>query len=319
MAEEQKQDKGHKEQPIIIKKVKKGGGHGHHGGAWKVAYADFVTAMMAFFIVMWILFSSEETKESVQYYFEHPEEFSVLTGQPSGSVPVDLGLKPRYGSGQKGEGDGSGSQPFSIKLDSQSTEALAEALRHKAVEDSIAAQEKVEEIGKDIEQRFSELTAVRPDLDKIMSSIKIEMTKEGLRIELIESTNSLFFQIGSDRLSDEAKSILTQLADKIGRLPNHVEIEGHTDSRGFSNRQIRSNWELSTERANSARRFLEEHGLWDGQIVKVTGYADRKLRNQDNPFDVSNRRVSIVIKQISAKEFLPTEAEESSTETAESQ
>lgn len=307
MADDQHREKSHKEQPIIIKKVKKGGGHGHHGGAWKVAYADFVTAMMAFFIVMWILFSSEDVKESVQYYFEHPEEFSVLTGQPSGQVPIDLGLKPRYGSGKEGNADGTGGAEFSLKLDSSSTNALAEALRHKAIEDSVAAQEKVEEIGKDLQRRFKELTAVRPDLDDILSSIKIEMTKEGLRIELIETTNSLFFQIGSANLSQEARSVLSQLGDEIGKLPNHVEIEGHTDSRGFSNREIRSNWELSTERANSARRYLEKNGLWDGQIVKVTGYADRKLRNVDNPFDVTNRRVSIVIKQLTAGDLMPTE------------
>ncbi len=301
MADEQR---GHKEQPIIIKKIKKGGGHGHHGGAWKVAYADFVTAMMAFFIVMWILASSEQVKQQVSEYFNNPSEFDIFTGEKkTGSVPVDIDL----GMTQKklGEGDGKGGKESIIKFDSETTDSLMSKLLHKAINDSILAHQRVEQIGKEIEKKLKDLISNRPDLEKILSSIKIEMTNEGLRIELIETSESLFFEVGSARLSREAVGILSQLAGEIGKLPNYVEIEGHTDSRGYKYGADYSNWELSADRANSARRILERNGFWEGQAVKVTGFADQKLRNPENPFDVVNRRVSILIKQMNSNQFLP--------------
>ncbi len=296
--------RGHKEQPIIIKKIKKVSGHGHHGGAWKVAYADFVTAMMAFFIVMWILASSEEVKENVSEYFNNPSEFDIFTGEKkTGPVPIeiDLGLKQL----KNGEGEGKSGKESFIKFDSETTDSLMSRLLHKAVNDSILARQRVEQIGKEIERKLKELVANRPELEKILSSIKIEMTIEGLRIELIETSESLFFEVGSARLSREAINILSQLAGEIGKLPNYVEIEGHTDSRGYKNKADYSNWELSADRSNSARRVLERNGFWEGQVVKVTGFADQKLRNPENPFDVVNRRVSILIKQMSANQFLP--------------
>lgn len=295
----------HKEQPIIIKKIKKGGGHGHHGGAWKVAYADFVTAMMAFFIVMWILGQSAEVKQKVQEYFTNPTEFNIFTGEPkSGPSPIDLNLgqtKP----GNDTKGSMNKSQNSILDFNQGLKDTLVKALMEKAKMDSAAAAKRVEEAGNELRKKFASLLAQRPDLDKILSSIKIEMTNEGLRIELIETSESLFFEVGSAKLSKEAILILQQLAAEIGKLPNYVDIEGHTDSRSYGSGSGYSNWELSSDRANSARRVLEKSGLWEGQILKVTGYADRKLRNPDNPFDVINRRISILIKQISANQFMP--------------
>ncbi|MBE2189366.1 MAG: OmpA family protein [Desulfobulbaceae bacterium] len=298
------EQKSQKEQPIIIKKVKKGGGHGHHGGAWKVAYADFVTAMMAFFIVMWILASSEEVKMQVAEYFEHPDRFELFSGKKkSGPIPIELDLENSKRraeiSASKGEGESI------LKFDKETTDTLYQKLLNKAVQDSILAQERVEQIGDDLRKRFSQLMTEMPEMEKILSSIKIEMTKEGLRIELIESTESLFFEIGSSKLSKAAINILKVLGREIGKLPNYVDIEGHTDSRSYRGASDYSNWELSTDRANASRRMLEREGLWDGQIVEVKGFADKRLRNPDNPFDMSNRRISILIKHINVDQFLP--------------
>ncbi|MGE5479076.1 MAG: flagellar motor protein MotB [Chloroflexota bacterium] len=287
---------GLSEQPIIIKKIKKGGHGGHHGGAWKVAYADFVTAMMAFFIVMWILASSEKVKESVAAYFKDPGAFSYITGKRT--VPIDLNLQPER---NKGAGKGQ----FTIKFDQEMADTLTAKMQAKAKQDSAIAAERVRTLGEELGKRFAQMMQEKPELKNILSSIKIEITNEGLRIELIESSESLFFEIGSAIVRKEAREVLAQLAREIGKLPNNVEVEGHTDSRAYSGKAVYSNWELSSDRANSSRRILESYGFWEGQIVKVTGFADRRLRNAANPFDVANRRVSILIKQLSSKDFLP--------------
>lgn len=299
MSDQQDQQHG-KEQPIIIKKVKKGGHGGHHGGAWKVAYADFVTAMMAFFIVMWILASSEEVKKAVVAYFEDPGAFSFVTGKRT--IPVDLDLKPQPGKGKK---DGEGKGEFIISFNQEMRDSLVNKLMEKAMEDSISAAKRVESVGKELQQLFNELVSQKPDLQKILENIKIEITKDGLRIELMETSENVFFKVGSAQLTPQAIEIMKILGNEIGKLPNNVQIEGHTDSRKYAAGSNYTNWELSADRANAARRALLQSGLWDGQITAVAGYADKKLRNPENPFDMSNRRVSILIKQISANQFLP--------------
>lgn len=299
MSDQQDQQHG-KEQPIIIKKVKKGGHGGHHGGAWKVAYADFVTAMMAFFIVMWILASSEEVKKAVAAYFDDPGAFSFVTGKRT--IPVDLDLKPQPGKGKK---DGDGKGEFVISFNQEMRDSLVNKLMEKAQEDSVSAAKRVESVGKELQQLFNELVMQKPDLQKILENIRIEITKDGLRIELMETSENVFFKVGSAQLTPQAIEIMRILGNEIGKLPNNVQIEGHTDSRKYSSGSSYTNWELSADRANSARRALLQSGLWDGQIIAVAGYADKKLRNPENPFDMSNRRVSILIKQISANQFLP--------------
>lgn len=307
MAAEQKQ---HKEEPIIIKKRRGHGGHGGHGGAWKVAYADFVTAMMAFFIVMWILGQSEEVKQSVTSYFEDPGAFSFVTGKRA--VPVDLNIRPS-GKGD-GDADSSGSDKdkskkdgFVFWLSTELQDSIVNRIRDKAMEDSSTAAKRVEKIKEELETLIKEQLAAKPELKDILSSIKIEMTKEGLRIELIESSESMFFEVGSSVVSGKAKDLLVKLGEEIGKLPNQVDIEGHTDSRKYAGKAVYSNWELSSERANASRRILESNGFWEGQVDRVTGFADRRLRNSGNPFDISNRRISILVKQMSAKDFIPEE------------
>jgi chemotaxis protein MotB len=295
------EDKYHKEQPIIIKKIKKGGRHAHHGGAWKVAYADFVTAMMAFFIVMWILASSEEVKQQVSDYFNNPLEYSIFTGErKTGSIPVDLDLADPKSSYKE---DNKSNQI--IKFDKETTDSLYSKFMQKAFMDSADAAKRVSKLNMEINSIIKELIASKPDLSTILESIKMEMTKDGLRIELIESTESCFFEVGSAKLSKEAESILKILGNEIGKLPNYIDLEGHTDSRAYKGLKGYSNWDLSTDRANSARKILQISGLWDGQLNKVTGFADQQLRNPENPFDMTNRRVSILVKHIGVKDFLP--------------
>lgn len=306
MAEQQEDIKSPKEQPIIIKK-KKSGGHGApHGGAWKVAYADFVTAMMAFFIVLWILGQSESVKQQIVSYFKDPGAFNFLTGKKT--IPVDLQLKPD----NNGEGEGKNNKKsdfyFVVPPDQSDTIAnkLYEKIHKLALEDSVKAAQKLEQTAEEIKKSIQEQLEKKPELKDILSSIKIEMTKDGLRIELLESKESVFFEVGSTKISPQAKEVLIQIAQEIGKLPNSCEIEGHTDSRNYAPGAIYTNWDLSTDRANAARKLLEESGLWDGQVIKVTGYADKKLRNPDNPFDISNRRISILIKQMNSNEFTQT-------------
>lgn len=301
MAEQE--EKKHKEEPIIIKKVKKHGGHAPHGGSWKVAYADFVTAMMAFFIVMWILGQSENIRQMVSAYFKDPGAFNFITGKRTVPVKIDI-----FENQEQGKGDGKQKQQFVFFLPPEQQDTLAEKvserLKKQAIDDSIKAVERVKNISKEIQNIFAESLAQNPNLKELINSIKFELTKEGLRIELIESQESVFFEVGSAKLKSAAKGLLAALAKEIGKLPNYVEVEGHTDSRQYGKHSTYTNWELSADRANAARRVLEENGLWPGQIVKVTGFADKKLKNPENPFDFSNRRTSILIKNISTSEIL---------------
>lgn len=314
MADKEQQQGSHKEQPIIIKKIKKGGHAGHHGGAWKVAYADFVTAMMAFFIVMWILASSEEVKQAVSGYFQDPGLFKYENSKDG--TPVNINIMPSAKKSGKGEGQGPGEgqnnsaagKPIEISFSDNAQKdslvsSVSEALKQKSISDSIKAFNNVAKMGESLKKDLINQISQRPELKEILSSIKIEMTREGLRIELIESKDALFFEVGSAKLSTEAVKILKQLGERIATIPNNVEIEGHTDARQYGKSASYTNWELSNDRANAARRVLSQY-LWNGQMDKVAGFADRKLRNPNNPFDMSNRRVSILIKQLSSGDFL---------------
>ncbi len=271
------------EQPII-KKKKKGGHHGHHGGAWKVAYADFVTAMMAFFLVMWILGLSDATKKGVAQFFTEPGAFSFTAGK---AMPVAIeNVRQSVGQG-KDDGKKSGG-----KGEYKLSDSMKKVVEFERVQDSARMQVLEQSVKKQIE----ELAKTDENLAKLMTSLKVEVTNEGLRIELVESEESVFFEVGSARLNKDAIVLLQKVGTEIGKIPNFVEIEGHTDTRGYGKGTGYGNWELSADRANSARRVLENNGLWDGQVIGVKGYADRKLRTPENPFDISNRRVTILVR-----------------------
>jgi len=249
-------NKAIKELPVIVVK-KKHGAHGHHGGAWKVAYADFVTAMMALFIVLWIVGQSKQVKDYVAQYFKDPGAFMENT---------------------KGGG-------VFEKQDMKVGERLPEEFLKRQQEQMKAMAEK---ILKEINNS--------PDLKELSKQIKIEFVKEGLRIELVDQVQSFFFDVGTANLKHEAVEILVLISKELGKLPNKVVVEGHTDSRQYASLNSYTNFELSADRANSARRVLMTNGLKTGQVVEVRGYADSKLRNAKDPYDIINRRISILVK-----------------------
>ena len=233
----------HKDQTIILIK-KKVQAAGHHGGAWKVAYADFVTAMMAFFMVMWLMNSSEKVKQAVGGYFANP-----------------TGSGQEMGSGQSGTGEGISLKP-----------------------------EDMDNLKDKIEQSLKEM----PTIEELKDQVKMTVTGEGLRIELMETERGMFFESGSPSPSDTGEGMLIKLAGELGRLDNNVVIEGHTDAKPLRRDGV-SNWELSADRANAARRLMMDNGLRPGQVKQVRGFADQSLMNPDNPEAPGNRRVSIIV------------------------
>jgi chemotaxis protein MotB len=236
-----------KTRPIIILK-KKGGHGGHHGGAWKVAYADFVTAMMSLFIVLWLLNSSKKVQEAVGGYFKDP-----------------TGTSAKIGSTLAGAGEN-----FTLTKDN------------------------MPKLKDQLEQKIRQMT----DFEKLKSHIEMTVTSEGLRIELMESATGTLFDSGSPKLNGDGRELLVTLAQELGRLPNKISIEGHTDSKPYATAGNYSNWELSTDRANSARRLMQANGLAASQVTQVRGFSDQRLRKLDNPLDPSNRRISLIVQYI---------------------
>jgi chemotaxis protein MotB len=232
--------------PIIIIKKKGGHGGGHHGGAWKVAYADFVTAMMALFIVLWLLNSSQEIQRAVAGYFRDPR-----------------------GSGKK-MGSAFGGIGESLSVDRKNLNQLKDKLQ-QAMKES-------------------------PKFEKIKNNVEVTVTGEGLRIELMESEKGIFFENGLAKPTELAKVLLDDLAAELGKMPNTILIEGHTDAKPFGDSADYTNWELSADRANAARKTMEENGLRPDQVVEIRGYADQELRVPDKPDDPSNRRISIIVR-----------------------
>jgi chemotaxis protein MotB len=244
--------------PIIIKKTVSHGGH--HGGAWKVAYADFVTAMMALFIVLWLLNSSKQIQEAVGGYFKDP-----------------TGTAKQVGSDMQGSGEN-----FIVKKDNM----------------------------KELMQQLQKAIREVPDFEKLRNHIDMTVTNEGLRIELTESSSGTFFESGGTKISKDGDEIVRILAQELGKLPNHIAIEGHTDSKPYPPTATYTNWELSADRANAARRLMQANGIREDQITQVRGFADQRLRKPDAPQDPSNRRISFIV------EYLKKPAELEGTDAA---
>ena len=213
-----------------------------------MAYADFVTAMMALFIVLWLMNSSKEIQNAVGGYFRDPS-----------------GTGGNVGTAMAGSGEN-----FELSKDNMS------------------------ELKKTLEKSISRV----PNFEKLKDHIDMMVTGEGLRIELTESSTGTFFDSGSPNISADSTDMLTKLAEELGQLPNEICIEGHTDAKPFSGIADYGNWELSTERANAARRLMEKNGLRPGQVIQVRGFADRRLRKSDAPLDASNRRISLIVRYI---------------------
>jgi chemotaxis protein MotB len=244
-----------KGQPIVI--VKKRQHHaGHHGGAWKVAYADFVTAMMAFFLVMWLVNQSKPVKAAIGGYFRDPGVFETSTG-------------------------GNGVLPGGTAASQETSKASESESEQKTLERAVTR----------IRERLEQV----PEFKTLSKQIEFTVTPDGLRIDLLEADKSSFFDSGSAVMRAETERILVVIARELGALSETVIIEGHTDSRPYATSDRYSNWELSADRANAARRVMERGGLKPSQVSGVRGLADRELKVPDEPLNSRNRRVSILV------------------------
>lgn len=268
------------EASIIIKKIKKVSG-GHHGGAWKVAYADFVTAMMAFFLLLWLLSStSESQKEGIAEYF----------------TPT-VGLRDQAGIGFEGgetaNADGtkkSDKSPVALISGGAPQGQTTQANKPAPIDADQEAQ-LFEQAREEIKQAFED----DPTLREFKDNIIVEQTPEGLKIEIVDSDKNPMFQSGNATLSPPGQAIVGKMAEIVQKMPNYISVTGHTDSTPLRKNGGYTNWELSADRANSARRFLTAKGMEEGRMGKVVGMGAMELLNPDEPTAVQNRRISIIL------------------------
>jgi chemotaxis protein MotB len=271
----------------VIRVVKKKHVHaGHHGGSWKVAYADFVTAMMAFFLVLWLLSMDQQLKEQIQSYFNDPTSPS---NSIAGISKLAAGGKSPVSSGPMGIG--------------------ARNWRDLAMQ---AEQQRFNNVQERLQQEIDGC----PDLSHLRQHVKVHVTHAGLSVELIEASGGTFFESGSAYLPEPTRKLLVLIARQLGQLNNPIIIEGHTDVVPYQASGEYSNWELSTDRANAARRLMEANGLRPHQVTEVRGYADSRLRDPRRPREASNRRVSILV-HYAETDRASTEAVEADEEQSE--
>ena len=281
--------KGEK-QPIIIKKVKKGGHGGHHGGAWKIAYADFVTAMMAFFLLMWLLGSTTKGDlQGISDYFKTPLKVAMSGGSGAGdanSIIKGGGNDLTRVTGQVRQG----SEPEKRAM---MKAAKAEIERHERTQ-----LEKLKE-------KVEGMLAGNPKLAAFKSQIRLDITNEGLRIQIVDDQNRAMFDLGSSRLKDYTRDILHEIGKVLAEGEQKLSMAGHTDATPYAGGEKGySNWELSAERANASRRELLAAGVDETKIVRVVGLASSIHLNKEDPRDPANRRISIVVLNRKAEEAL---------------
>lgn len=270
-------------QPIIIKKVKKGG-HAAHGGAWKIAYADFVTAMMAFFLLMWLLGStSEGDKKGIADFFQSPLKVALLGG---GSGSGDSSHVIRGGGTDLTRQNGQ------VKRGDVEAERATVNLLALKEEQRKAEQARLEEL----KQKVSDVLASNPKLAAMRSQIRLDLTKDGLRIQIVDEQSRPMFDSGSAIVKPYMRELLREIGGVLAEVPNRLTLEGHTDAQPFSGGERGySNWELSSDRANASRRELVAGGLPDRRVLRVQGLASSNLFERDDPASPSNRRISIIV------------------------
>ena len=278
-------------QPIIIKRVKKGG-HAAHGGAWKIAYADFVTAMMAFFLLMWLLGSTTEgDKKGISDYFGSPLKVSMAGGSGSGdssSVVKGGGTDLTRTNGQVKAGD---------------VEAQRRSLQLKALK---ADQRRAEKARLEaLKKKVEDVLAANPKLAALESQIRLEMTRDGLRIQIVDEQNRPMFDSGSAVVKPYMRELLREIGGVLTEVPNRLTLEGHTDAQPFgSSERGYSNWELSSDRANASRRELGTGGLPEERVLLVQGLASSVPFDPSDPRSPANRRISIIVMNRDAEDRL---------------
>jgi chemotaxis protein MotB len=293
-------------QPIIIKRVKKGG-HVAHGGAWKIAYADFVTAMMAFFLLMWLLGStSEGDKKGISDYFQSPLKVAMQGGSGAGasnSIINGGGSDLTQTSGQAKRGDGANRAAKKMSGDKNKAET---AKRDAEVLAALSA-------------KIAAAISSNPKMAEFSSQIRLQITPDGLQIQIVDEQKRPMFDSGSAALKPYMRDILREIGLALLDVDNKVSLDGHTDRTPYSNAGMGySNWELSADRANASRRELAAAGMPDDKLIRVVGMASSLLLDPNNPLSASNRRISILVMTKAAEERLVGENRGGEGEVAES-
>lgn len=270
------------QRPIIVKKIKKGG-HGHHGGAWKIAYADFVTAMMAFFLLMWLLGSTAKGDfDGIAEYFQTPLKVALQGGSGSGDASSVI----------KGGGKDLTRQAGQVKRGDVDAREKKYALK----ESSLEFQRKERETLEELKGRIERLIKDNPMLAQFKNQMLLDITAEGLRIQIVDEQNRPMFDSSSADLKPYTKEILRQIGAALNAVPNRISLAGHTDAAQFSGGDRGfSNWELSANRANASRRELISGGMDENKVLRVVGLASSVLFDKNDPLNPVNRRISIVV------------------------
>ena len=276
--------------PIIVKRIKKGGG-GHHGGAWKIAYADFVTAMMAFFLLMWLLGSTAKGDlNGIAEYFKTPLKVAMAGGSGSGDANTVLpgggkDLTRQEGQLRKGEN---------------------EVINKRSVRAAQAELEKAERSRLDeLKKRIETAIDSSPTLKQFKNQLLIDITSEGLRIQIVDEKNRPMFALASAQLQPYTREILREIGKTLNDVPNKISLSGHTDATPYSSGEKGySNWELSADRANASRRELISGGMDESKVLRVVGLSSAVLLDKEDPFNPINRRISIIVMNKKAEELV---------------
>ncbi|MGE8218297.1 MAG: flagellar motor protein MotB [Stenotrophomonas acidaminiphila] len=269
---------------VIVRRVKKIQGGGHHGGSWKVAYADFVTAMMAFFLVMWLLAStSKPERAAISEYFRNPSPLSGTSSTPAPGMagPGGASTSMIKLGGATDISRGNSNDPFQNQRESIPT----------PVEEREREKQQLEVLKQELEEAIGKSQALEPFKDQLL----LDITSEGLRIQIVDKQNRPMFDMGSAKLMPYTREILRELSHFINQVPNHISISGHTDITAYSTQLGYSNWELSADRANAARRALLEGGMGEDKVARVVGLSSSVLFDKTDPQNPINRRISIVV------------------------
>ncbi|MBV6869656.1 flagellar motor protein MotB [Xanthomonas euvesicatoria] len=269
---------------VIIRRVKKVQGGGHHGGAWKVAFADFVTAMMAFFLVLWLMAATtKEQRAAISEYFRNPSPLSGKSPAPSPGMNgpggastsmIKLGGTADMAKGQKDEMGRKRDNAADTDVDSRAKD-----------------KRRLEALMQDLKEAIDKSQALEPFKDQLL----LDLTPDGLRIQIVDKQNRPMFDIGRDQLKPYTVAILRELSSFINQVPNHISITGHTDTTAYSSDAGYTNWELSADRANAARRALVAGGMSDAKVTRVVGLSSSVLFDKTDPQNPINRRISIVV------------------------
>lgn len=291
----EKKEKKEKAAPVpIIKKIKKHG-HGHHGGSWKIAYADFVTAMMAFFLLMWLVASlNKAQKAGISEYFKQPLKVALFGGDSMGSRQINI----KGGGPNVEESDGQ----VSASNKPLKNDQLAESKEITQSKD--AELKKLEELKSQINLSIEQ----DPALAGLKQQLRMDVVSDGLRIQLIDNQNKPMFDVGSDKINPAIDPILANIAKLLNSVPNKITIQGHTDASPYHNPEELdyTNWELSSQRANAARRALIKAGMNEDKVMTVSGFSSTVLLDKKNPLNPENRRISIIVMKKGAEDKITT-------------